>query len=213
MSATVQPSPPPEPREPEAAGALDLAGGIARVMGDRRLFARVLDRFRGDYRRAADAIRAALAAGDTLLAQRLTHTLKGASGMIEAGPLHRQALVLEQALRGTGDDWQRQLDRLEAELDRVLLELDGVLAKGTLEAAGGGLPSSARRDLPAPDDALRRLRDMLDIGDGAALDLLEAAPAPLSAALGEARFGEVARAVNDFDFELAMKLLGPSPRR
>jgi HPt (histidine-containing phosphotransfer) domain-containing protein len=200
MSATVQPPQPSEPGEREATGALDLAGGIARVMGDHGLFARVLERFRGDYRRAADAIRAALAAGDTLLAQRLTHTLKGASGMIEAGPLHRQAMMLEQALQGTGGDCQRQLDRLEAELDRVLRELDGVLATE--------LVAPAASSLSAPDEALRLLRDMLDIGNGAALDLLDEARAPLTVALGEARYSEVAKAINDFDFELAMKLLG-----
>lgn len=218
MSAIVQPPQPPEPGERAPSGALDLAGGIARVMGDRRLFARVLERFRSDYRRTADAIRAALAAGDTLLAQRLTHTLKGASGMIEAGPLHRQALMLEQALRGTGGECQRQLDRLEAELDRVLRELDGVLANGTVLAAGGGGPApsaggAGSAPLPDPDDALRRLHGMLDIGDGAALDLLDEARAPLTVALGEARFSEVAKAVNEFDFELAMKLLGPMPAR
>jgi HPt (histidine-containing phosphotransfer) domain-containing protein len=213
MPATVQSSPPPEPGELHATGALDLAGGIARVMGDRGLFARVLERFRSDYRRAADAIRAALAAGDTLLAQRLTHTLKGASGMIEAGPLHRQAMMLEQAMRGTGGDCQRQLDRLEAELDRVLRELDGVLANGTVAVADGGLAPSVSSQAPAADEALRRLHDMLDIGDGAALDLLDEARAPLTVALGEARFSEVAKATNDFDFELALKLLGPAPAR
>jgi two-component system sensor histidine kinase/response regulator len=211
--ATGQPPQPPESADGDAAGALDLAGGIARAMGDRGLFARVLDRFRGDYRRAAAAIRSALAAGDTLLAQRLTHTLKGASGMIEAGPLHRQALALEQALRGSGDDCQRQLDRLEAELDRVLQELDSVLAKGTVAAAAGArLQPATGRQLPAPGEALRRLSGMLDVGDGAALDLLDEARAPLIAALGEARFTEVATAVNEFDFELALKLLAPARR-
>jgi HPt (histidine-containing phosphotransfer) domain-containing protein len=211
-SATVQPPQPPRTGDDDAAGALDLAGGIARVMGDRGLFARVLDRFGGDYRRAAAAIRSALAAGDTLLAQRLTHTLKGASGMIEAGPLHRQALALEQALRGSGDDCQRQLDRLEAELDRVLQELDSVLARGTVAAAGARLQPATGRQLPAPGEALHHLSGMLDVGDGAALDLLDEARAPLIAALGEARFTEVAKAVNEFDFELALKLLAPARR-
>lgn len=213
MSATTQPPQAPEPGEHQAPGAIDLAGGIARVMGDRSLFARVLERFRNDYRRTADAIRTALAAGDTLLAQRLTHTLKGASGMIEAGPLHRQALVLEQALRGPDGECQRQLDRLEAELDRVLRELDGVLASGTVEAACGvAAAPAAGGPMPAPSDAVRRLGEMLDIGDGAALELLDELRAPLAAALGNARLGEVAQAVNDFDFELALKLL-PAPAR
>jgi HPt (histidine-containing phosphotransfer) domain-containing protein len=214
MSAPIDPPQPPEQGERDPTAALDVAGGIARLMGDRGLFARVLERFRKDYRRAADAIRAALAAGDTLLAQRLTHTLKGASGMIEAGPLHRQAMMLEQALRGPGGDSQRQLDRLEAELDRVLRELDSVLIKGMVQAAGGaGSAPLVGNNLPDPDEALRRLRDMLDIGDGAALEILDEARGPLTVALGEARLGEVAKAVNEFDFELAMRLFSPPPAR
>jgi two-component system sensor histidine kinase/response regulator len=218
MSATIDPPQPPGQGERDTTAALDVAGGIARVMGDLGLFARVLERFRGDYRRAADAIRAALAAGDTLLAQRLTHTLKGASGMIEAGPLHRQAMMLEQALRGSGGDSQRQLDRLEAELDRVLRELDSVLANGTVQAAGGAgsaplVGGAGSAPQPGPDEALRRLRNMLDMGDGAALEMLDEARAPLTVALGEARFSEVAKAVNEFDFELAVRLFNPSPAR
>lgn len=213
MSATTQPPQAPEP-ERKASGAIDLAGGIARLMGDRKLFARVLERFRSDYRRTAGAIRSALAAGDTLLAQRLTHTLKGASGMIEAGPLHRQAQALEQALRGPGGECQHQLDRLEAELDRVLRELDGVLASGTVQALNDArFPPPASSPLPVPAEAVGRLRDLLDMGDGAALDLLDELRPPLVAALGEARLGEVIKAVNEFDFELAVKLLDAAPER
>ncbi|HEX9171519.1 MAG TPA: Hpt domain-containing protein [Telluria sp.] len=213
MSATTQPPQAPEP-EHKASGTIDLASGIARMMGDRSLFARVLERFRNDYRRTADAIRTALAAGDTLLAQRLTHTLKGASGMIEAGPLHRQAQVLEQALRGPGGECQHQLDRLEAELDRVLRELDGVLANGTVQAVNDArFAPLASEALPLAADAVGRLRELLDTGDGAALELLDELRAPLAAALGEARLSEVAKAVNEFDFELALKLLDGAPAR
>ncbi|MGB9109761.1 MAG: Hpt domain-containing protein, partial [Telluria sp.] len=79
--------------------ASDRAGGIARLMGDAALYARVLARFGKEYRHAADGIRGALAANDVQLAQRLAHTLKGAAGMIEAVPLREEAQALEQALR------------------------------------------------------------------------------------------------------------------
>ena len=101
------PTPPGQPAAGEQDdAAIDLAGGVQRVMGDHGIFARVLERFGSDYRRGAASIRAALAAGDTSLAQRLTHTLKGASGMIEARSLQRQALALEQALRGQPGGWE-----------------------------------------------------------------------------------------------------------
>lgn len=198
-------TPPRQPaQQAQDDAAIDLAGGVERVMGDHGLFARVLERFRSDYRRAAASIRAALAAGDTALAQRLTHTLKGASGMIEARPLQRQALALEQALGGGPGGWEQPLERLDTELDRVLRELDAMLAPQAVRPPAAPL---SRAD-GAP--ALARLAALLDRGDGAALELVEEEHAALAAALGRARWAEVEAAVNDFDFERALVLLeGP----
>lgn len=181
--------------------AIDVAGGVERVMGDHGLFARVLERFGCDYLRAAAAIRAALAAGDSALAQRLVHTLKGAAGMIEARALQREALALEQALGGGGGDCAPRLDRLDAELDRVLRELDAMLAAPPARPVR---PASAAL---GPMEARTRLAALLDAGDGAAVDLVEEAGAALAAALGEERYGAVAAAVNAFDFERALALL------
>ena len=90
-SAASPPGPPP---------AIDVEAGVERMMGNRQLYLRALARFRREYRHAGPSIRAALAAGDHMRAQRLTHTLKGAAGMIEAGALYASALALESALRG-----------------------------------------------------------------------------------------------------------------
>ena len=149
---------------------LDLASGIQRVMGDRSMFARILTRFHLDYGRAASAIRTALADGDRPLAQRLTHTLKGASGLIEARPLHRQAVALEHALRAHGD-YRSALDRLETELHRVLRELDKLLkGMGAAPATSGASAHAAPQTAPARVDTLARLRGLLDVGDGAAVE-------------------------------------------
>jgi two-component system sensor histidine kinase/response regulator len=104
--------------------AVNHADGVARLMGDAALFARVLARFRQEYRHAAEAIRGALAAGDIQLALRLAHTLKGAAGMIEAVPLREEAHALEQELRHGGGDPGLRVMRLERALEGVLRELD-----------------------------------------------------------------------------------------
>jgi HPt (histidine-containing phosphotransfer) domain-containing protein len=216
MTSSAKPPPPPEPRKGDTPAALDLTSGVARVMGNRGLFARILERFRSDYRHSAAAIRAALAAGDTTSAQRLAHTLKGASGMLEANALQHQARALEEALRGPAGDLQPQLDQLEAELDRVLRELDKVL--DARDAAQLPLATSAQgaghagRLWTAPT-ALARLRAMLDAGDGATVEFVTEARRPLSAALGDARLREVTKAINEFDYELALKLLDPPTLR
>jgi HPt (histidine-containing phosphotransfer) domain-containing protein len=188
---------------------LDLAGGIERVMGDRGMFARVLSRFRLDYGRTATAIRTALADGDRPLAQRLTHTLKGASGLIEARPLHLQAAALEHALRAHSDH-RGAMDRLETELDRVLRALDKLLkdsAPGPQPQAASAQPLSARADV------FTRLRTLLDVGDGAAVEVFDEARASLTDALGAAVMQEVTLAMEAFDFERALKLLGQPANR
>jgi HPt (histidine-containing phosphotransfer) domain-containing protein len=186
---------------------LDLAGGIERVMGDRSMFARVLSRFRLDYGRTAAAIRTALADGDRPLAQRLTHTLKGASGLIEARPLHLQAAALEQALRAHSDH-RGAMDRLETELDRVLRALDKLL-KDSAPISGAPAP----QPLPGRADLFTRLRTLLDRGDGAAVEVFDEARASLTDALGAAVMQELTLAMEAFDFERALKLLGQPANR
>jgi HPt (histidine-containing phosphotransfer) domain-containing protein len=182
--------------------AIDIAAGMERALGDRRMFMRFLDRFCSDFARTPSDIRAALAAGDAELAQRLAHTLKGAAGMIEAKALQQRALTLEQALRSGAGARATEMELMEAELGRVL-------AEGRQLVAGDG-PAAARAGptVPAPQDAISRLRELLDLGNGAAVDLVHDARLELVAALGEARYGDIAAAIHKFDFEQALRLLG-----
>jgi HPt (histidine-containing phosphotransfer) domain-containing protein len=197
-----------DPADEMFGAPLDLAGGIDRMMGDRGMFARILSRFQLDYGRAAGAIRTALADGDRPLAQRLTHTLKGASGLIEARPLHRQAVALEHALR-SHSDYRSAIDRLETELNRVLRELDKLLKGSPAGPAGTGPRAHVAASPAAPRaDTLERLRKLLDVGDGGAIEAFAEASAHLSAVLGEAVMQELMRAMEAFDFERALKLLG-----
>ena len=184
--------------------AINRADGIARLMGDADLFARVLARFRKDYLHAAARIREALAAGDTELAQRLAHTLKGASGMIEAVPLREAAQALEQALRRGEAHLAPRVARLEHALDRVLRELGGTedvapLLEQAALAEGRG---DAHANLSA------RLRTLLEDGNGDAVDLVREYAAGLTRELGEERYRRIAAAVEIFDFEGVLATLG-----
>jgi HPt (histidine-containing phosphotransfer) domain-containing protein len=181
--------------------AIDVAGGVERMMGDRAMYARVLERFRSDFQGAAGAIRAAFEGGDHALAQRLAHTLKGAAGMIEARVLQRRALALELALRADRDDCAVQIGLTEAELGRVVREIGHLAPDARTAAPQGACPGGYRGDV------VERLRAMLDVGDGAATDLIRNEREQLLAALGEARFGRVVAAIGVFDFVLALRLL------
>lgn len=177
--------------------ALDLAAGLERVMDDRALFLRVLGRFAGDYRDLAARLHAALAAGDTALARRIAHTLKGAAGMIEAARLRQLALELELALKAGSPPPPLLVTALDGELARVLAEVDTLLAAPDTPAAAQA----------AGMDDLAGLRAMLDIGDGRALELAAQLRPSLLASLGVERVAVFDAAIWRFDFEAALALL------
>lgn len=182
--------------------AVDHASGIARLMGDSALFARVLARFRKEYREAAAGIRHALDNGDSALALRLVHTLKGAAGMIEARSLKHAAQALEQLLRnGSGVPCTR-LAQLEQALAQVLRELDAASASlAPARQAAPATPSAAQYD------AVARLATLLDEGNGDAVDLVREAEAVLREELGNDRYDRLAVAIESFDFDGALVIL------
>jgi HPt (histidine-containing phosphotransfer) domain-containing protein len=196
------PALPPEPPGLDAgAPAVDHAGGIARLMGDGVLFARVLARFRNEYRETAAGIRHALDNGDSASALRLAHTLKGAAGMIEARPLKSAAQALEQDLRSGGGDAHACLAPLEQALGQVLRELDAAAAHLPPPKPAAPAPGPAQRD------ALARLSALLDEGNGDAVDLVRGAEAALRAELGDEGYDSVAEAIESFDFDAALAML------
>lgn len=183
---------------------IHLAAALERVMGDQAMFLRVLGRFAGDYRDLTTRLHAALDAGDTVLAQRIAHTLKGAAGMIEANHLRQLALDVELALKSSAATpaspaaLTTLIVALDAELARVLVEVDALLVAPDEPAAAA---------LPADPRDLARLREMLDIGDGRAPDLVGLLRPRLLATLGSERMAALETAVRRFDFEHALVLL------
>lgn len=185
--------------------AINYAAGLERVMGDQGMYLRVLTRFRLDYLDKAARLRAALAAGDLALAQRLAHTLKGAAAMIEARALRRLAVQAEQQLRsGAGADPQL-LDSLDAELARVMAQADVLLQARAHTQADTAQGSETVEALGAQH--VERLCALLDIGDSAALDVMADQHAGLQALLGAPRMAALQAAVASFDFEAALQLL------
>lgn len=177
---------------------LDVADGVARLMGDRALYARIVVRFRADHGDGAAAIGEAIGRGDTRLAHRLAHTLAGAAGMIGARALRQRAGALELAL-SQGGSAAGALAAVRAALSALLPALDAVQGDPATPGESAAAP-------PGPA-SVAALADLLAKGDGAAVDLLETARASLAATLGHARLGAVARAMDEFDFDGALAAL------
>ncbi|MEO5329660.1 MAG: PAS domain S-box protein [Magnetococcus sp. THC-1_WYH] len=100
---------------------IDLEVGLKRVGGGIILLRKLWKRFLEEYGQKHDRIREALGQKDWETALRFVHTLKGISGSVGAIELQQSAIMLESALRDSGN-WERissLLARLEKDLSHV----------------------------------------------------------------------------------------------
>ena len=119
---------PAEDELPDSLPGFDLAAGIKRLMGNKRLYRKLLLDFGAKYGGAADEIREALAAEDFDQAHSLVHNLKGLAGNLEAAHLQAAAVNMEKLVKG-----QTAETSSENELRRKFEELENAL-KQALEA-------------------------------------------------------------------------------
>ena len=85
---------------PDVAG-LNVAEGLVRVAGNRKLYRKLLRQFSTTEADAAQRIASALAEKDRALAERLAHTVKGVAGNIGAHAVQNAAAHLEKAIKGS----------------------------------------------------------------------------------------------------------------
>ncbi|MBF0470834.1 MAG: response regulator, partial [Gammaproteobacteria bacterium] len=112
---------------------VDVAGALGRLLGNRRLYYRILQRFRTQQRQCVAKIRTSIVAGDRVTAERHAHTLKGVAATIGAESLRQLAAGLEISIRG-GDGISlliAQLTSTDKELQELCIMLDSVA--GVLE--------------------------------------------------------------------------------
>src|SRR4030095_10245068 len=125
-----------------AIAGLDAEDGVKRVAGNRKLYLKLLRKFAEEQNVAAGEISTALSRGDTALAERLAHTLKGVAGNIGAKPIQLAAGLLEKLIRGKAD--ATALDNAKQQVSDTL---DPVITQ--LRA----LASSAPETTPQPIDS------------------------------------------------------------
>lgn len=195
-----------------ALATLNVEEGLERLMGDRALYLQILQRFQHDYRTATAAIRQALAASDGAAARAAAHALKGAAGMIGAQAVYQLAAALEVALAmppagAAPDPLAPLLEQLELAM-QATLDMGGALCGAAPSATAAPLAAPAAPGKPA---LLRHLAQLLNDGDGAAIDVLEQSATALAGSLGVAAYQAIAAAAHEFDFELALEILSSQP--
>jgi HPt (histidine-containing phosphotransfer) domain-containing protein len=115
---------------PEIPG-IDVAGGLRRVAGNRKLYLDLLGMYVKEQQRAAEDVREALRNKDTAIAERIAHTLKGVSGNIGAVEVQEAAGEVETAIRKG-----RTEGETEEILERLCLILEATMARISAAVAG-----------------------------------------------------------------------------
>jgi len=118
---------PPLDDLPNSLPGIDIVTGLQRVGGNRKLFRKLLAEFYLDHSNDIVAIQDGLASGDTELAQRLAHTIKGVAATIGAEELHLMAKNLEAAIKGPHDEnYADLITQLEAVMQPLLQGLSAL---------------------------------------------------------------------------------------
>jgi CheY-like chemotaxis protein len=214
---------PPEPDQavpdedelPESLPGFDLAAGLSRLMGNKRLYRKLLLDFGANYGAAADEIREALNAADFNLAHSLVHNVKGLAGNLEAKNLQAAAVKIEALVKGqtaetvSDEELNQKLADLESALKQALgaVQTLGPMAeKKTIASNGDGMffvPPELSRTLADRIQAAAEMGDVTEIKSIAEeLKAESAAMAPFC--------DDLIRLADDFDFDGIQKIVRES---
>jgi HPt (histidine-containing phosphotransfer) domain-containing protein len=121
---------PPEPERalpdedelPESLPGFDLAAGLSRLMGNKRLYRKLLVDFGTKYTETAREIREALDSSDFDKAHSMVHNIKGLAGNLAATDLQTSAVNLEKLVKGV-----KEIPPSAQELTSKFLDLENAL--------------------------------------------------------------------------------------
>ena len=99
---------------------IDTADGLRRMMNKPSLYEKILRDFYARFIGEPQAIRAAIASGDLVAAERHAHSAKGLAGTIGAPGLQNAAKALEMALHDGDAAAEEYLFQFEQELRQIL---------------------------------------------------------------------------------------------
>jgi PAS domain S-box-containing protein len=188
------------PQRLAAIDGLDAECGIGALGGKIASYARILRKYAESHDGDIAALRECLREGNREKAERLAHSIKGASGTLGAKRMQSLAAALESALRQglAGEEVERRAAALATEWAYLA---PAILA--TLPAANNAAGSADRARANA---AIARLERFLAEDDMAADEALREA-APALRALSVLQFEELRRSVENFEYERALALL------
>ena len=197
---------------PESLPGFDLAAGLSRLMGNKRLYRKLLLDFGANYGGVASEIRAALEVGDFEQAHSLVHNLKGLAGNLEAKNLQAAAVKMEKLVKGqsaeTASDKElyQKLTNLESALNQALgavQSLGPVAEKKTIASSKDVKVSVPPEQLKKVTESIKEATEM-----GYVTQIKSIAANLLAESDALAPFcDELIQLADDFDFDGIQKLV------
>jgi PAS domain S-box-containing protein len=185
---------------------IDMVAGLRYVQGKESLYRSLLGKFLRNYKEFGKTFADARADEDSQAAQRCAHTLKGVAATIGAVGVSEKAKALESACeRGEPD----------AEVDRLLGEVEAELAP-VIETLERLSEPSAEAEPSMPEDGemtgetlecLRELRALLEEFNAEALTVAKKLRSMPGVRRHAAMVNGLIKAVENYDFEIALKKL------
>jgi CheY-like chemotaxis protein len=169
---------PAEDELPESLSGFDLAGGLRRLQGNKKLYRKLLLSFAKDYKGVANEIRQSLEAEEFDQAHSLVHNLKGLAGNLAATQIQAAAVNLEKFVRGyekknpSTKELNLKFSELKTALNQALESAQslGVAAEENTEKISNKDLADITTELS--DDITKRIRDAAEMGDVATLNAI-----------------------------------------
>jgi signal transduction histidine kinase/CheY-like chemotaxis protein len=186
---------------PEIEG-VNLADGLKRVAGNKRLYRDLLGQFVAKQGDAGTQISTALAGGDRQLAERIAHTVKGVSGNIGITGVQSAAQKLEKAIR----EGQDTVPALLAEFARLMDTQVRAIEQALRDSAPAPLVEARTTpfDGEAAMAAISRLKTLLEASDGDAEEAFRGLQVAVAGAVERQQLDALGASISDFDFEAAL---------
>ncbi|HMD31427.1 MAG TPA: response regulator [Candidatus Acidoferrales bacterium] len=204
-AAAPAPAKPAKPADetplPEIEG-VDVAGGLRRVAGNKRLYADLLGQFAAKQGDCRAQIAAALDSGDRNSAERIAHTVKGVAGNLGILAVFKAAEGVEKAIHNGDSTMPARLDELAALVDRQVRAIHTALPSASPAAhdAAAAVPF-----VPAvAAKAIARLSALIEASDGDAAEAFHEVADAVGGRASSPRVAALKSAIQDYDFEGAL---------
>lgn len=143
----------PESDLPDYLPGIDMAEGLARIGGNKKLFRKILLKVKCEYNCAAGEIKQLLETGKQEEALLLAHSIKGVAGNLGAKALQEAAQGVESGLEDNGP--------VDDALERFAEEMNAVLDSLATLREEAGLACPLPRKASSPMDLIEAMEEII----------------------------------------------------